>query len=50
LVSEAAFDAALASKDPATVQRAFYKFYGFRQRMEMEQEAAIWANVAQTFQ
>ncbi len=50
LVSEAAFDAALASKDPATVQRAFDKFYAFRQRMEMEQEAAIRANVAQTFQ
>jgi hypothetical protein len=29
LVSEAAFDAALASKDPATVQRAFDKFYAF---------------------
>jgi hypothetical protein len=39
LVSEAAFDTALASKDPAAVQRAFDKFYGFRQRMEMEQEA-----------
>ena len=49
-MSEAAFDAALASKDPAVVQRAFEKFYGFRQRMEMEQEAAIRANVAQTFQ
>ncbi len=50
LVSEAAFDAALASKDPAAVQRAFDKFYEFRQRMEMEQEAAIRAYVAQTFQ
>jgi hypothetical protein len=49
-VSEAAFDAALASKDPATVQRAFEIFYGFRQRVEMEQEAAIRANVAQMFQ
>ncbi len=29
LVSEAAFDAALASKDPATVQRAFINFTGF---------------------
>jgi hypothetical protein len=30
LVSEAAFDAALASKDQATVQRAFDRFYAFR--------------------
>jgi hypothetical protein len=36
LVSEAAFDAALVSKDLATVQRAFDRFYAFRQRMEME--------------
>jgi hypothetical protein len=50
LVSETAFDAALASKEPVTVQRAFDKNYAFRQRMEMEQEAAIWTNVAQTFQ
>ncbi len=49
-MSEAAFDAALASKDLATVPRAFEKFYGFRQCMEMEQEAAIRTNVAQTFQ
>jgi hypothetical protein len=48
-VSEAAFDAALASKDLATVQRAFDRFYEFRQRMEMEQESVIRANVAQTF-
>ncbi len=48
-MSEAAFDAALTSKGPATVQRAFDRFYAFRQRMEMEQEAAIRANVAQTF-
>ncbi len=49
-MSEAALDAALASKDPATVQRAFDKFYAFRQRMETEQEAVIRANVARTFQ
>jgi hypothetical protein len=49
-VSEAAFDAALASKDPVTTQRAFENFYGFRQHMDMEQEAAIRANVAQKFQ
>ncbi len=49
-MSEAAFDAALASKDPATVQRVFEIFYGFRQRMEKEQAAAIRANVAHTFQ
>ena len=49
LVSEAAFDAALASRDPATVQKAFDKFYAFRRRMEMEQDAAIRANVASTF-
>ena len=30
LVSEAAFDAALASRDPAAVQMAFDKFYAFR--------------------
>jgi hypothetical protein len=49
LVSEAAFDAALASKDSATAQRAFDRFYTFRQCMEMEQETAIRVNVAQTF-
>jgi hypothetical protein len=49
LVSEAAFDATLASKDQETVQRAFDRFYAFRQRMEMEQEAALRANEAQTF-
>jgi hypothetical protein len=49
-VSEVAFDVALTSKDQATVQRAFDRFYEFRQRMEREQEAVIRANVAQTFQ
>ncbi len=49
LVSEAAFYAALASKDLATVLRAIDRFYAFRQRMEMEQEAAIRANLTQTF-
>ncbi len=49
-MSEAAFDAALASKDHATVQRAFDRFYAFRQRMEMEQEAVVRAKLAQTFQ
>jgi hypothetical protein len=48
-VSEAAFDAALASKDQATVQRAFDRFQAFRQRMEIDQEVAVRANVAQTF-
>jgi hypothetical protein len=49
LVSKAAFDVALVSKDLATVQRAYDRFYALRQRMEMEQEAANRANVVQTF-
>jgi hypothetical protein len=47
--SETAFDAALASKDPTVVHAVFHKFYMLRERMEVEQEAVIRANVERVF-
>lgn len=49
MVWEAAFDTALAAKDPAAVASAFSKLYAFRQRTEEEQDAVVRTNVEGVF-